>query len=88
MSPLAGMRDAMQFMTRQARTRVCGLGPQQARQEALCIAQLRSQIGIVAKPSLAAVPDRLTVDGEVETGGATMSPAQEIGVSQDNGEDG
>lgn len=86
MSPLAGMRDAMQFMTRQARTRVCGLGPQQARQEALCIAQLRSQIGIVAKPSLAAVPERLPVDGDSETEVTTMSPAREAGAPQDGGQ--
>ncbi|MFP6687557.1 MAG: glycerol-3-phosphate dehydrogenase/oxidase [Polyangiaceae bacterium] len=87
MSPLAGMRDAMQFMTRQARTRVCGLGPQQARQEALCIAQLRSQIGIVAKPSLAAVPARLPVAGDSETEVTTMSPAREAGAPRDGGPD-
>ena len=87
MSPLEGMRDAMQFMTRQARTRVCGLGPQQARQEALCIAQIRSQIGIVAKPSFAAVPERLPVDGEPETGVTTTSPPRAAGLPQDDGQD-
>jgi hypothetical protein len=50
--PSDGMRDALRFLTRQARTRVCALGPEQARQEALVIASVRSQMGIVGSASL------------------------------------
>jgi glycerol-3-phosphate dehydrogenase len=53
-SPGDGMRDALRFLTRQARTRVCALGPEQARQEALAIASVRSQMGISGAASLTA----------------------------------
>jgi glycerol-3-phosphate dehydrogenase len=43
---MAGMQDALRFLHRQARTRVVGLGPDQARQEALAIAHLRSELGL------------------------------------------
>jgi glycerol-3-phosphate dehydrogenase len=56
-SPADGMRDALRFLTRQARTRVCALGPEQARQEALTIASIRSQMGIGGKASLLAEAD-------------------------------
>jgi glycerol-3-phosphate dehydrogenase len=45
-SAMAGMQDALRFVHRQARTRVVALGPDQARQEALAIAHLRSQLGL------------------------------------------
>lgn len=54
-SPHVGIADALRFLTRQARTRVCALGPEQARQEAIAIASLRAQVGIPARSVLAAV---------------------------------
>ena len=44
--PAEGARQALAFLKDQARRRVVGLGPDQARQEALGIAQLRSQLGL------------------------------------------
>ena len=55
--PTDGMQQALQFLHRQARTRVCALGSEQARQEALIIASVRAQMGIVGKASLEAVED-------------------------------
>ena len=62
--PARGMREALRFLHKQARTRVCALGPQQARQEALAIASIRSQMGIVGQASLRADedPDALVTD--------------------------
>jgi glycerol-3-phosphate dehydrogenase len=57
LSPSEGVRQALQFLHRQARTRVCALGPEQARQEALAIASVRSQLGIVGQSSLRAHAD-------------------------------
>jgi glycerol-3-phosphate dehydrogenase len=57
LSPTDGLRQSLTFMHRQARTRTCALGPEQARQEALVIASLRSQMGIVGHTSLAARKD-------------------------------
>ena len=54
MAPIDGMRQALSFLMRQARTRVCALGPEQARQEALHIASVRSQMGISGRASLRA----------------------------------
>ncbi len=56
-SPTQGMQQALKFLHRQARTRVCALGPEQARQEALAIASVRAQMGIVGKASLEAEVD-------------------------------
>jgi glycerol-3-phosphate dehydrogenase len=53
-SPDEGRRQALSFLTRQARTRSCALGPEQAQQEALAIASVRAQMGIVGKASLPA----------------------------------
>jgi glycerol-3-phosphate dehydrogenase len=50
--PADGMRQALGFLHKQARTRVCALGPDQARQEALVIASVRSQMGITGRASL------------------------------------
>ncbi len=50
--PLDGMRQALTFLQRQSRTRVCALGPEQARQEALAIASVRAQMGITGQSSL------------------------------------
>jgi glycerol-3-phosphate dehydrogenase len=44
--PREGMRQALDFMLRQAATRAVALGPDQARQEALAIASVRSELGI------------------------------------------
>jgi len=46
--PAEGARQAMRFLVRQSRTRVVGLGPEQARQEALAIAAARSELGLSA----------------------------------------
>ena len=44
-SPLEGLRQARAFLERQAKTRVVAMGPEQARQEALALAQMRSVLG-------------------------------------------
>ena len=44
--PRQGLRQAMDFLARQALTRAVALGPEQARQEALAIASVRSQLGV------------------------------------------
>jgi glycerol-3-phosphate dehydrogenase len=46
--PREGARQALAFLTRQARTRTVALGPEQARQEALTIASVRCELGIGA----------------------------------------
>jgi glycerol-3-phosphate dehydrogenase len=56
--PADGMRQALRFLHKSARTRVCALGPEQARQEALTIASVRAQMGIVGQASLRADEDR------------------------------
>lgn len=43
--PAEGRRMAREFLERQARTRVVGLGPEQARQEALTLAHVRASLG-------------------------------------------
>jgi len=71
-SPADGMRQALRFLHRQAGTRVCALGPEQARQEALAIASVRAQMGIVGQTSLRADEDNagLVTDANVD-----MEPA-------------
>ena len=44
--PRVGREQAVRFLLRTARTRVVGLGPDQARQEALAIASARAELGI------------------------------------------
>ncbi|MBI4955709.1 MAG: glycerol-3-phosphate dehydrogenase/oxidase, partial [Myxococcales bacterium] len=51
LAPAAGARQALEFLLHQARTRVVGLGPEQARQEALGIAAVRAQLGIARDES-------------------------------------
>ena len=46
LSPQQGFRQALQFLHRQAKTRSCGLGTEQARQEALAISNMRAQLGV------------------------------------------
>ena len=46
LSPQEGMRDAVRFLLRQSKTRAVGLGPDQARQEALAIASARAELGL------------------------------------------
>ena len=46
--PREGLRQAMRFLVKKARTRVVGLGPEQARQEALAIASARAEMGLGA----------------------------------------
>lgn len=43
--PAEGRRMAREFLERQARARVVGLGPEQARQEALTLAHVRASLG-------------------------------------------
>lgn len=49
LGPAEGARQAMRFLVRQSRTRVVGLGPDQARQEALAIAAARSELGLFSE---------------------------------------
>jgi glycerol-3-phosphate dehydrogenase len=51
--PREGMRQALAFLERQARTRAVALGPEQARQEAFAIASVRSEIGVDADDEIA-----------------------------------
>jgi glycerol-3-phosphate dehydrogenase len=44
--PQYGRRSALEFMTGAARRRLCALGPEQARQEALALAAQRSELGL------------------------------------------
>lgn len=44
--PREGMRQAIRFLARQAQVRAPALGPEQARQEALCAAAVQSELGI------------------------------------------
>jgi glycerol-3-phosphate dehydrogenase len=46
--PAAGLRQAIAFLGRQARTRAVALGPEQARQEALAMASVRAELGVDA----------------------------------------
>lgn len=46
LSPGEGLKQAVRFLVRQARTRAVGLGPDQARQEALAIAAVRAELGL------------------------------------------
>ncbi len=46
LSPTEGWRETLQFMQAQARSRAVALGPEQARQEAIVIANLRAQLGL------------------------------------------
>lgn len=48
LSPAAGLVQAAEFIARQASTRMVALGPDQARQEALAIAQFRAELGCFA----------------------------------------
>lgn len=57
LSPNEGFQQALAFLHRQARTRVCALGPEQARQEALAIASVRSQMGILGRTSVSVAAD-------------------------------
>ncbi len=67
-----GFRQALAFLHRQARKRVCALGPEQARQEALAIASVRSQMGIVGQSSLRAAADPESV---LTAGNSDSQPA-------------
>jgi glycerol-3-phosphate dehydrogenase len=46
--PRVGREQAVRFLMRSARTRVVGLGPDQARMEALAIASARAELGVEA----------------------------------------
>jgi len=45
LAPGRGVRQARAFLWKQARMRVVAMGPAQARQEALALAELRSTLG-------------------------------------------
>jgi len=44
-TPREALSDARRFLTRQAKMRVVAMGPEQARQEALALAQMRAMLG-------------------------------------------
>jgi glycerol-3-phosphate dehydrogenase len=46
LSPREGLDQARHFLEKQAKTRVVAMGPEQARQEALALAQMRSTLGV------------------------------------------
>ena len=71
-APADGMRQALRFLHKKARTRVCALGPEQARQEALVIASVRAQMGITGQASLRADTDR---EGLVTAASEESEPA-------------
>jgi len=48
LSPQEGLKQAANFLVKQAQTRAVALGPEQARQEALAIAAVRSELGVEA----------------------------------------
>lgn len=48
LAPREGMRQAIDFLIKQAATRAVALGPDQARQEAFAIASVRSELGVTA----------------------------------------
>jgi len=60
LAPQEGMRQAMRFLVRQSQTRVVGLGPEQARQEALAIAVVRAELGIVDDGEASEAPGSAT----------------------------
>jgi len=66
-APVDGMRQALRFLKKQARTRSCALGPEQARQEALVIASVRAQMGIVGKASLREDDDQQQLVSQLAT---------------------
>jgi glycerol-3-phosphate dehydrogenase len=72
--PREGVRQAVRFLMRQARTRVVALGPDQARQEALAIASARAELGVD--------------EGEIEAAepGAGGSVLGELGAAPSSGE--
>ncbi|MEO8875773.1 MAG: glycerol-3-phosphate dehydrogenase/oxidase [Polyangiaceae bacterium] len=49
LAPVDGLQQARHFLEKQAKTRVVAMGPEQARQEALALAQLRSTLGTKAQ---------------------------------------
>jgi len=77
-APADGMKQALRFLHAQSRTRVCALGPVQARQEALAIASVRAQMGILGRESLRADedPEDLVTDavGDVEPAVVSSRP--------------
>lgn len=80
--PGDGFRQALTFLHRQARSRVCALGPEQARQEALTIASVRAQMGIVGQSSLSAQSDPESVlhsGGQPEVVSSRPPPIAETG---------
>jgi len=46
LSPQVGLRQAANFLVKQAQTRAVALGPEQARQEALAIGAVRAELGV------------------------------------------
>jgi len=48
LSPQDGLKQAARFLVKQSQTRSVALGPDQARQEALAIAAVRSELGMEA----------------------------------------
>jgi glycerol-3-phosphate dehydrogenase len=72
--PAEGMRQALRFLLDQARARVVALSPAQARQEALTIAAVRSQMGIDGKASLQPADEELEEDLVTVAGRRSVAP--------------
>jgi glycerol-3-phosphate dehydrogenase len=72
--PAEGMRQALRFLIDQARTRAVALSPSQARQEALTIAAVRSQMGISGKASLQPADEELEEDLVTLAGRRSVAP--------------
>lgn len=64
LSPREGARQALAFLTQQARTRSVALGPDQARQEALAIASARAELGMMSDEEREAAPAWRDLGGE------------------------
>ncbi|WP_245678230.1 glycerol-3-phosphate dehydrogenase/oxidase [Chondromyces crocatus] len=78
LSPREGLRQAVEFLERQALTRVVALGPEQARQEALTIASVRSELGLVRDEDLEAAPAWRSIArlAEQEPGAHAVNPGE------------
>lgn len=74
LAPAEGMRQALRFLVDQARSRVVALSPDQARQEALAIAGVRAQMGIVGKSSLQPADEELCEDLVTLAGRRSVAP--------------
>ena len=77
--PREGARQALDFLERQAVTRSVALGPMQAQQEALAIASVRSELGIMRDEELEAGPPfRELAGGDREQGARARAQGEPL----------